>query len=419
MIIAVAVGGPDRILIGARDLPGNFIAACRLLRADRRPGAKLTATTAAPPNFSAGPDPPLLSKIIIVSDLGQAGRSIRLDHQRSNYRIDGLRGQTGITRHIGGSGGEAMGAIRQRRRRVCPGPGGIGGGAAQKRRPVIDLDRAVGFRRAGEHHLIRIDGRVSRDDGRNRRRGVHGRRHRRGGGGIAGRVDGLGGQAVRAVRQPQGGEVPVATNNRRRAQVGRAVKHMHRRHAIGVAHRAGQRQRIVLGQSAARDRRGRAGIGANRRADRLARRRGVERDHVRRRGRSMARRIGELGRNLLAAVGPEVAGGHRKDDAGRRHLGRGNGVRHVCASAEPPSSSWTTSPTATVELSATVNVGLVTLVRLSLCELPESDATVRAGVPPVGAVVSKVKVMAELPVLPAASVSLATMVCVPSARPSA
>ena len=41
-IIAAAVGGPDRILIGARDLPGNLIAGCRLLRADRRPGAKLT-----------------------------------------------------------------------------------------------------------------------------------------------------------------------------------------------------------------------------------------------------------------------------------------------------------------------------------------------------------------------------------------
>ena len=67
----------------------------------------------------------------------------------------------------------------------------------------------------------------------------------------------------------------------------------------------------------------------------------------------------------------------------------------LCASAEPPSSSWTVSPAATVELSATVNVGLVTLVRLSLCDVPESDATVRAGVPPVGATVSTVTFSAD------------------------
>ena len=41
-VVAVAVGVPDRILIGARDLPGNLVSACRLLRADRRPGTKLS-----------------------------------------------------------------------------------------------------------------------------------------------------------------------------------------------------------------------------------------------------------------------------------------------------------------------------------------------------------------------------------------
>ena len=195
-----------------------------------------------------------------------------------------------------------------------------------------------------------------------RRRGVHGRRHRRGGGGIAGRVDGLGGQAVRAVRQPQGGEVPVATNNRRRAQVGRAVKHMHRRHAIGVAHRAGQRQRIVLGQSAARDRRGRAGIGANRRADRLARRRGVERDHVRRSGRAVARRIGEHGRDRLGAVGPEVACRHRKAHAAGRDVGRRNGVRHVVRQRRAAQQQLDRVASRDRRIERHREVGLVTLV---------------------------------------------------------
>ena len=202
---------------------------------------------------------------------------------------------------------------------------------------------------------------------------------------------------MRAVRQRQGGEVPGATNNRRRAQVGRAIKHMHRRHAIGVAHRAGQRQRIVLGQSAARDRRGRAGIGANGRADRLARCRGVERDHVRRRGRAIARRIGELGRDRLGAVGPEVARRHRRLTLPAVMSAAVMVCVTLCASAEPPSRSWTVSPAATVELSATVNVGLVTSVRSSVCEVPESDATVRAGVPPVGATVSTVTLSADEP----------------------
>ena len=54
--VAAAVGGPDRILIGARDLPGNLIAGCRLLRADRRPAAKLTrAQRPRRQYFSSGP----------------------------------------------------------------------------------------------------------------------------------------------------------------------------------------------------------------------------------------------------------------------------------------------------------------------------------------------------------------------------
>src|SRR5258708_26979118 len=41
-IVTAAVGIPDRILIGARDLPGNFKTCCCLLRTDRRPRAELT-----------------------------------------------------------------------------------------------------------------------------------------------------------------------------------------------------------------------------------------------------------------------------------------------------------------------------------------------------------------------------------------
>ena len=60
------------------------------------------------------------------------------------------------------------------------------------------------------------------------------------------------------------------------------------------------------------------------------------------------------------------------------------------ASAEPPSSNCTVSPATTVEPSATVKVGAVTSVMSSLCDVPESDAAVSTGVPPVGAVVFSV-----------------------------
>ena len=220
-----------------------------------------------------------------------------------------------------------MAAVGQRRGGIAPGAGAHRR-RAQQSGAVIDLHRrhAIGVaHRAGQRQRIVLGQPAARDrrgragigangraDRLARRRGVHGRRHRRRGGGIAGRIDGLGGQAVRAVDKPQGGEVPVAGAHRRRAQQGGAVVDLHRGYAVGVAHRAGQRQRIVLGQPAARDRRGRAGIGADRRADRLARRRGVERDHVRRRGRGIAGRVGELGGDRLSAVGPQVARRHRK-----------------------------------------------------------------------------------------------------------
>ena len=53
-IFAVAVGGPDRIGVGARDLPGDLIAGCRLLRADRRPGAELAGRNGRTAKFQLG-----------------------------------------------------------------------------------------------------------------------------------------------------------------------------------------------------------------------------------------------------------------------------------------------------------------------------------------------------------------------------
>ncbi len=66
--------------------------------------------------------------------------------------------------------------------------------------------------------------------------------------------------------------------------------------------------------------------GQNRRA--AARRGGVERNNQCRGGRAVAKGVAELRRNLLAAVGAEVAGGHRQRDAAGRHIGWGDDVRH-------------------------------------------------------------------------------------------
>ena len=81
-VVAAAVGVPDRVLIGARDLPGNLIPGCRLLRADRRPGAKLTRHIIRAGIFQRGARSAAVVKEKMIPNLGQAGRSIGLDHRR-------------------------------------------------------------------------------------------------------------------------------------------------------------------------------------------------------------------------------------------------------------------------------------------------------------------------------------------------
>ena len=120
------------------------------------------------------------------------------------------------------------------------------------------------------------------------------------------------------------------------------------------------------------------------------RRRGVERDHVRRSGRAVARRIGEQGRDRLGAVGPEVAGRHRKADAAGRDVGRRNGVRHLMRQRRTAQQQLDRIASRNRRIERHRERRAVTSVMLSLCELPESEAAVRAGVPPVGAMVSTV-----------------------------
>src|SRR5260370_144151 len=82
--IAAAVGIPRRVLIGPRILPGHFVAACRLLRPYRRPGAKLTRDHGRASIFQLGARPATVAvKIKIIANLDQAGRSQRLDNRRN------------------------------------------------------------------------------------------------------------------------------------------------------------------------------------------------------------------------------------------------------------------------------------------------------------------------------------------------
>ena len=76
MIVAVAVGVPDRILIGPRHLPGNLIPACRLLRANRRPATKLPRHNVRAGIFQLGARSACDAiKEKIVPNLDQAGRA--------------------------------------------------------------------------------------------------------------------------------------------------------------------------------------------------------------------------------------------------------------------------------------------------------------------------------------------------------
>ena len=57
---------------------------------------------------------------------------------------------------------QAVGAVGERGRGEAPGPCSVGGGAAEQRGAVIDLDRGIGFRAAGERQGIVIGDAVAR-----------------------------------------------------------------------------------------------------------------------------------------------------------------------------------------------------------------------------------------------------------------
>ena len=61
--------------------------------------------------------------------------------------LSAARGRAGIAGDIGGGGAQAVGAVGKRGRGEAPGPCPVGGGAAEQRGAVIDLDRGIGFRR--------------------------------------------------------------------------------------------------------------------------------------------------------------------------------------------------------------------------------------------------------------------------------
>ena len=95
-----------------------------------------------------------------VADDAAVGRERGDGRGNRGCRVDGHaqrgRGHAGIAGRIGGSGGQAVGAIRQGRSGVAPGPCPVASGAAEQRGTVIDLDRAVGFRRAGKVSVLSL-----------------------------------------------------------------------------------------------------------------------------------------------------------------------------------------------------------------------------------------------------------------------
>ena len=176
--------------------------------------------------------------------------------------IDGdaerTRGRAGIAGHIGGRCRQAVGAVGERCRRIGPVAAAIGGGAAEQRGAVIDLDRGIGFRAAGERQGIVIgdadrppmplsveNEAIARGD---RGTGVDGHAERaRGRAGIAGHIGGGGRQAVGAVGERGRGEAPgpCSVGGGAAEQRG-AVIDLDR----GIGFRAaGERQGIVIGDA--------------------------------------------------------------------------------------------------------------------------------------------------------------------------
>ena len=111
-----------------------------------------------------------------------------------------------------------MSGIRQRGSREAPGARTVGNGVAQKRGAVIDLDRGIGFRRAGQGQYAGVRDTIAnrscirrersdRRDSRGHRIDGHAERAR-GRAGIAGDIGGGGGQAVGAVGKRGRGEAP-------------------------------------------------------------------------------------------------------------------------------------------------------------------------------------------------------------------
>ena len=82
---------------------------------------------------------------------------------------------------------------------------------------------------------------------------IHRSRHCRCGRGVASVVGGHSGEAMQRACQRCRGEAPVTSADCGRAQIGRTVKDMHRGHAVGITHRARERQRVVLGQPTTAD----------------------------------------------------------------------------------------------------------------------------------------------------------------------
>src|SRR5438270_13517921 len=87
-VVAVTVGIPDGILVGAQDLPGNIIAARRLLGADWHKASELTGHSRGPGilQFRArGPRPRV--EEIVAATLHQSGSTKRLNHGGHGWRL--------------------------------------------------------------------------------------------------------------------------------------------------------------------------------------------------------------------------------------------------------------------------------------------------------------------------------------------
>src|SRR6476620_1346558 len=88
-------------------------------------------------------------EIILIANLGETDRAIRLYYRPAHYRIKDLRRRTRVVRQVGCCSSKSVGAVRQWFGRITPCTAVVGGCRPEQHRALEYGHFAVGFCGAG------------------------------------------------------------------------------------------------------------------------------------------------------------------------------------------------------------------------------------------------------------------------------